>query len=72
MRGAQEFHWWCTEDPEAFVGHEPVYVSMRTELETMAGKKVYKRLARVPRRADRSAGPGHPPAPPGCPRWPAG
>ena len=25
--------------------HLPVYVSMRTELETMAGKKVYKRLA---------------------------
>jgi len=43
--GGDEFHWWCTEDPAAFVGHEPVYVSMRTELETMAGKKVYKRLA---------------------------
>jgi hypothetical protein len=43
--GGEEFHWWCTEDPEAFVGHQPVYVSMRTELETMAGKKVYKRLA---------------------------
>ena len=43
--GGDEFHWWCTEDPEAFVGHEPVYVSMRTELETMAGKKVYRRLA---------------------------
>ena len=43
--GGEEFHWWCTEDPAAFVGHEPGYVSMRTELETMAGKKVYKRLA---------------------------
>jgi hypothetical protein len=42
--GGDDFHWWCTEDPEAFVGHEPVYLSMRTELETMAGKKVYKLL----------------------------
>ena len=43
--GGEEFAWWCTEDPEAFVGHEPVYMSMRTELETMAGKKVYRMLA---------------------------
>jgi hypothetical protein len=43
--GGAEFHWWCTEDPAAFVGHEAVYVSMRTELETMVGKKVYRRLA---------------------------
>ena len=43
--GGEEFHWWCTEDPAAFTGHEAVYRSMKTELETMAGKKVYKRLA---------------------------
>jgi hypothetical protein len=43
--GGEEFHWWCTEAPEAFVGHEPVYVTMRTELEAMAGKKVYKMVA---------------------------
>jgi len=43
--GGEEFHWWCTEAPEAFVGHEPVYVTMRAELEAMAGKKVYKMVA---------------------------
>jgi hypothetical protein len=43
--GGAEFHWWCTEDPEAFIGHEAVYVSMRTELEAMAGKAVYRKLA---------------------------
>jgi hypothetical protein len=43
--GGAEFHWWCTEDPAAFVGQEPVYVNMRTELETMAGKPVYRKLA---------------------------
>jgi hypothetical protein len=43
--GGEEFHWWCTEAPEAFVGHEPVYVAMQAELEAMAGKKVYKMVA---------------------------
>ena len=23
--GGFEFHWWCTDAPEAFVGHRPVY-----------------------------------------------
>ena len=53
--GGQEFHWWCTEDPEAFIGAEPVYRTMRTELETMAGTKVYKRLAAY---LDGRTGPG--------------
>jgi hypothetical protein len=44
-KGGEDFHWWCTEDPAAFVGENPVYVEMRRELETMAGKKVYKLLA---------------------------
>jgi len=43
--GGDEFHWWCTEDPAAFIGHEPVYMSMQTELVTMIGKKVYRRLS---------------------------
>ena len=43
--GGEEFHWWCTEAPEAFVGHEPVYISMKNELEAMAGTKVYRLLA---------------------------
>ena len=65
--GGDEFHWWCTEDPEAFVGHEPVYVSMRTELETMAGKKIYKRLAAYLDERTRTADPGDPAAPPDPP-----
>ncbi len=43
--GGEEFHWWCTEAPEAFTGHDPVYVSMRNELTAMAGEDVYRRLA---------------------------
>ena len=44
-KGGEDFHWWCTEDPAAFVGRDPVYVEMQRELETMAGRKVYKLLA---------------------------
>ncbi|MBV8462799.1 MAG: hypothetical protein JO368_05870 [Acidimicrobiales bacterium] len=42
--GGEDFAWWCTEDPSAFRGGEPVYVSMRTELELMIGRPVYRML----------------------------
>ncbi|MGI9032367.1 MAG: hypothetical protein ACR2HY_01515 [Acidimicrobiales bacterium] len=43
--GGAEFHWWCTEAPEAFVGAEPVYVAMADELAALVGEPVYRRLA---------------------------
>jgi hypothetical protein len=43
--GGAEFHWWCTESPDAFVGQTAVYQSMRDELVEISGKKVYDRLA---------------------------
>jgi len=42
--GGFEFHWWCTESPEAFVGREPVYVTMRDEIVEMIGEQVYAML----------------------------
>ncbi|HUI02669.1 MAG TPA: hypothetical protein VLZ77_03950 [Acidimicrobiales bacterium] len=42
--GGFEFHWWCTEDPEAFVGERPVYEELRDELVALVGKKIYRRL----------------------------
>ena len=42
--GGREFHWWCTEAPEAFVGEKPVYRGMEAELTAMVGRKVYRRL----------------------------
>jgi hypothetical protein len=42
--GGFEFHWWCTESPDAFVGHEPVYVSMRDEIVEIIGEPVYEML----------------------------
>lgn len=38
--GGEEFHWWCTEAPEAFVGARPVYREMADELVAIAGAPV--------------------------------
>jgi hypothetical protein len=44
--GGADFGWWCTTDgPEAYVGTEPVYRSMRAELEAMTSPEVYAELA---------------------------
>lgn len=42
--GGSEFHWWCTDSSEAFVGDEPVYIAMRDELTAMIGERIYKLL----------------------------
>jgi hypothetical protein len=42
--GGDDFHWWCTEAPEAFTGSDRVVDSMRDELVAMVGQKVYDRL----------------------------
>ncbi len=42
--GGQEFHWWCTEAPEAFAGRETVAVSLKDELIAMVGTRVYAML----------------------------
>jgi len=42
--GGSDFHWWCTEAPEAFVGRQRVADGMRDELIAMIGEKVYARL----------------------------
>ncbi len=43
--GGAEFHWWCTEAPEAFSGAEPVYRSLRDEIVAITGRHVYDLLA---------------------------
>jgi len=42
--GGAEFHWWCTEAPEAFIGAEPVYRTLRDELVAITGDEVYDLL----------------------------
>ena len=48
--GGAEFHWWCTADPEAFVGSQPVYDYLRDEIIEMIGEDVYLELVAILRR----------------------
>lgn len=42
-----EFHWWCTDNPDAFVGREPVYKYLRDELVETFGRRVYDLMVEV-------------------------
>ncbi len=42
--GGNDFHWWCTEAPDAFVGHVPVYVELRNEIVGLIGAERYSLL----------------------------
>src|ERR1700722_5005272 len=42
--GGADFHWWCTEDPAAFIGKTRVVDSMAEELIAMVGQTVYDQL----------------------------
>lgn len=44
--GGDDFAWWCTEAPDAFVGARPVYQSLESELRSMIGDALYEQLAR--------------------------
>jgi hypothetical protein len=43
--GGADFHWWCTDAPQAFVGAEPVYVYLKDEITETIGQTMYQRLA---------------------------
>lgn len=50
----QALHWWCTEDPNSFGGHEPVLVHMADEIVAMVGEEPYAALlAHLRSRPDR-------------------
>jgi hypothetical protein len=40
--GGEEFHWWCTESDEAFVGHRPVYEELADEIRELVGDEPYE------------------------------
>ena len=42
--GGEEFHWWCTESDDAFVGSNPVFEYLRDEIVGMVGQSVYDRI----------------------------
>lgn len=43
--GGDEFHWWCTESPQAFVGGKLVYEELKDELIEMCGAVPYQLVA---------------------------
>jgi hypothetical protein len=42
-----EFHWWCTDSSDAFVGREPVYRYLKDELIETVGAVVYDQLVEL-------------------------
>lgn len=48
--GGADFHWWCTDAPDAFVGGDPVVHSMEAELRALVGDAVYELLVEELRR----------------------
>lgn len=40
--GGLEFHWWCTDDPLAFVGDRPVYLELADEIRELVGDEPYR------------------------------
>lgn len=42
--GGLDFHWWCTDAPDAFVGTEPVHRAMAAELQVMTSEAVHAML----------------------------
>jgi hypothetical protein len=40
--GGVEFHWWCTESHEAFVGDRVVYEELEDEIREMVGDEPYE------------------------------
>jgi hypothetical protein len=45
--GGDEFHWWCTETGEAFVGTKPVYQYLRDEIIELVGEAAYLQLVEL-------------------------
>jgi len=45
--GGEDFSWWCTETPDAFVGGAPYYVSARDEIVELVGSHIYDLMVAV-------------------------
>jgi hypothetical protein len=44
--GGFEFHWWCTDADDAFVGHRPVYEELADEITELVGEVAFRALVR--------------------------
>jgi hypothetical protein len=43
--GGAEFHWWCTDSPDAFRDTKPVWLTLTDEIVAMTGPEVFSMLA---------------------------
>ncbi|HEX8803678.1 MAG TPA: hypothetical protein VF743_05780 [Acidimicrobiales bacterium] len=58
--GGEQFHWWCTDDPAAFVGTRPVYEALRDEIVEMVGRWPYERFVEHVREREGGSVVAHP------------
>jgi hypothetical protein len=42
--GGIDFHWWCTDADDAFVGHRPVYQELAEEISELVGEVAFDAL----------------------------
>ena len=45
--GGFDFHWWCTDAPDAFIGRRPVYAELREEIIEMVGAIAFERFLQM-------------------------
>ena len=45
--GGDEFHWWCTESDDAFIGTNPVYRYLRDEIVELVGTTAYGQMVEL-------------------------
>jgi hypothetical protein len=50
--GGADFHWWCTEAPEAFSAGAPVYKTSRDEIVELIGQEIYDLMVEQLERPD--------------------
>lgn len=43
--GGDDFGWWCTEEPDAFVGTSALYLSARDDIVELIGETIYAMMA---------------------------
>ena len=60
--GGREFHWWCTEDHQAFVDVQPVFETLRDEITELVGDDIYQAFIEHVRERGVTAFLGHPAA----------
>lgn len=43
--GGDDFGWWCTEEPDAFIGKQPLYISAKDDIIELVGAGIYATMA---------------------------